>query len=259
MKEKTLFNKVTSGLIISLLIIFSSVSSIQANERPDFSKYKDIKQKKEAFFNFIYPKVAEANKEILLTRKFLQKELVKSNNGKAVTKKNILKISQLCAKYNKPCTSDLSNNISTLLSSIDIVPPSLVLAQAANESSWGTSRFAREGNNYFGQWCYKKGCGLIPKKRNSGAKHEVRKFKNATDSVKAYIFNLNSGKAYATMRKARAAARKRGEKPNGITMANGLTKYSERGIHYIKEIKQMITFNKLVKYDKKFLLEAGLL
>ena len=41
--------------------------------------------------------------------------------------------------------------------------------QAANESAWGTSRFARIGLNFFGQWCYSKGCGMVPKRRNTGA------------------------------------------------------------------------------------------
>ncbi|HKJ91279.1 MAG TPA: glucosaminidase domain-containing protein, partial [Oceanipulchritudo sp.] len=40
---------------------------------------------------------------------------------------------------------------------VDVIPPSLALAQAALESGWGTSRFAREGNNLFGIWCYTPG------------------------------------------------------------------------------------------------------
>ncbi len=35
-----------------------------------------------------------------------------------------------------------------LLSAIDIVPASLVLAQAAYESSWGRSRFAKNYHNF---------------------------------------------------------------------------------------------------------------
>jgi Uncharacterized FlgJ-related protein len=41
-------------------------------------------------------------------------------------------------------------SIEDLLSSVDIVPTSLVLAQAAYESSWGRSRFAKHYHNYFG-------------------------------------------------------------------------------------------------------------
>ncbi|MDZ7825939.1 MAG: glucosaminidase domain-containing protein [Gammaproteobacteria bacterium] len=41
----------------------------------------------------------------------------------------------------------------------DEIPPSLVLAQAAAESAWGTSRFARMANNLFGQPRFTEGCG----------------------------------------------------------------------------------------------------
>ncbi|NIW24503.1 MAG: glucosaminidase, partial [Gammaproteobacteria bacterium] len=34
------------------------------------------------------------------------------------------------------------------------IPVSLVMAQAAEESGWGTSRFAAEGNALFGQWAW---------------------------------------------------------------------------------------------------------
>ena len=34
------------------------------------------------------------------------------------------------------------------------IPPSLALAQAAVESGWGLSRFAKEGNALFGQWAW---------------------------------------------------------------------------------------------------------
>ncbi|MFT4835563.1 MAG: Bax protein [Psychromonas sp.] len=36
----------------------------------------------------------------------------------------------------------------TLFNKVDILPPSLALAQAAEESGWGTSRFAKEGNSF---------------------------------------------------------------------------------------------------------------
>lgn len=46
---------------------------------------------------------------------------------------------------------------------MDILPPSLALAQAAEESGWGTSRFAREGNALFGQWTTDPDVkGLVP-------------------------------------------------------------------------------------------------
>ena len=65
-----------------------------------------------------------------------------------------------------------------LLERVDAVALEVALAQSANESAWGQSRFAKQGNNFFGQWCYRKGCGIVPKKRDKGGRHEVAKFKS---------------------------------------------------------------------------------
>ena len=48
---------------------------------------------------------------------------------------------------------------------MDIIPVSIALAQAANETGWGTSRFALEGNALFGQWTWSKK-GITPKNKD---------------------------------------------------------------------------------------------
>lgn len=130
-----------------------------------------------------------------------------------------------------------------LLTRVDIVPYPLVLAQSANESAWGTSRFARKGHNFFGQWCFRKGCGIVPSRRDAGSKHEVAVFKSAQHSVRAYLKNINTGRVYAGLRKIRAEQRAKGEALNASALAGGLTKYSERGAAYVKEIRSMIRTN----------------
>jgi Bax protein len=47
-----------------------------------------------------------------------------------------------------------AEDLAALARRMDVIPPSLALAQAAVESGWGTSRFAREGNALFGQWTF---------------------------------------------------------------------------------------------------------
>jgi uncharacterized FlgJ-related protein len=115
---------------------------------------------------------------------------------------------------------------------VDEVPVSLVLAQAANESGWGTSRFAAEGNALFGQWSF-GGSGMLP--------------------VVAYMRNLNSHPAYASLREARAAARAAGEPLSGWDLAGTLDRYSERGQDYVDELRGIIDFNRLQDADATFL------
>jgi Bax protein len=155
-------------------------------------------------------------------------------------------VAKLASQYNVMLDNPSSkDDIKNLLAHVDIVPASLALAQAAMESAWGTSRFATEGNNYFGQWCYTKGCGLVPTQRNAGATHEVQAFVSPANSVAAYMRNINRHNSYRTLRTLRAKARTSQQPIYGCTLANGLGNYSERGQAYVDEIKQMISINGL--------------
>ena len=145
----------------------------------------------------------------------------------------------------------------TLLRRVDVVPPSLALAQAANESAWGTSRFARDGNNYFGQWCFEQGCGLVPKRRDEGRAHEVATFSSPVESVERYMANLNTHDAYRPLRERREQLRESEAPITGIQLAAGLEKYSERGEEYIAELRSMIRFNNLGAYDKVQIADMG--
>jgi len=125
----------------------------------------------------------------------------------------------------------------------------LALAQAANESAWGTSRFAQDGNNLFGQWCYTNGCGLVPSRRREGATHEVRRFDNIRDSVESYIHNLNTFPSYQMLRRIRQQLRQQDRPIDGVSLADGLESYSSRGLDYIVELQRMIYSNELLERD----------
>lgn len=209
---------------------------------------EDIKERKDAFFNYLSPFVNERNDLILKDRERL---IALLNSNKKLSSKNkkwipILRQDHKLKKLDNYSKDDLK----TLLNRLDIIPVSLVLAQAANESAWGTSRFAMEGNNYFGQWCFRKGCGLVPESRNSGADHEVRKFNDARESVFAYIDNLNTNAAYKELRAARAELRQNNEEITGLALVHGLQRYSERGQAYVEEIEGLINYNKLWRFNR---------
>ena len=94
---------------------------------------------------------------------------------------------------------------------VDKVPESLVLIQAAKESGWGRSRFAREGNALFGQRCHTEGCGIVPGARASRASFEVQSFETVGESVQSYIRNLNTHERYIAMRSTAESAADRAE------------------------------------------------
>ncbi|MDY7026098.1 MAG: glucosaminidase domain-containing protein [Pseudomonadota bacterium] len=130
--------------------------------------------------------------------------------------------------------------IETLLKKVDIVPASLTLSQAAIESAWGQSRFAKEGNNLFGVWCYTPGCGVKPLHRAPGDRHEVKRYESLLGSVEDYMLNLNRNRVYRKLRDARFNARDFGEKPLGADMAVGLKRYSALGTRYITMVRSVI-------------------
>jgi len=130
-----------------------------------------------------------------------------------------------------------------LLARVDVIPPKLALIQAAKESGWGTSRFARSANNLFGEWCFSEGCGVVPASRSEGRRHEVESFDSVQDAIASYVRNLNSHPSYAPLRERRAALRAAGEAPTALALADGLGRYSERGEAYVQEVKSMIRHN----------------
>jgi len=138
-----------------------------------------------------------------------------------------------------------------LLQRVDVIPPSLALSQAANESAWGTSRFARSGHNYFGQWCFTTGCGVVPRHRTAGKQHEVAVFASPAAAVASYLHNLNSHPAYQRLREIRLQQRQQHQVVSGLALAAGLEKYSERGEDYIRELRAMIRHNRLSQYDQQ--------
>ncbi len=205
-----------------------------------------VSEKKAKFFAFLNPMIKQANAEVLEQR---QQLLNLSEHSDALDEKQTATLAALVKTYRVKKTLTNKEKIEQLKVKVNTVPAALILAQAANESAWGTSRFATKGNNFFGQWCYKKGCGLIPNGRTSGAKHEVARFKSPLGSVKSYIRNLNSHPTYKLLRTLRQQSIQKGKAASGELLAQGLVGYSQRGEEYVKEIQSMIRYNKLSRFD----------
>jgi len=214
----------------------------------DMHRVKDISERKRLFFLSLLPSVLLANREITWQREQFLIALNHHQSGLPLTAPQQLLINRLTKQYRlrrNPLTDPQSR--ARLLRRLDILPPDLVLAQAANESGYGTSRFARLGNNLFGQWTYATGTGLIPKRRTAGQRHEVRRFNSLYDSVRSYMDNLNSHRAYRSLRTIRAQKRSRGQALTGIDLAAGLRLYSSRRDAYVAEIRAIIRGNRLFR------------
>lgn len=210
---------------------------------PDFNSFTDVKEKKHAFFDFIRPHIEAENKKILQQRATLEIALMMVQYDEPLSSTQSKQVKTILNSYKLPATID-SLALKQALRRVDIIPKELALMQAANESAWGTSRFARIGLNFFGQWCYSKGCGMVPNRRNSGAEHEVAAFKSVRAAVNSYFKNINTHAAYKQLRNIRADLRQQQKPITATQLSYGLTSYSERGEEYIEELNQMINQNR---------------
>jgi len=140
-----------------------------------------------------------------------------------------------------------------LILRVDVVPVSLALSQCAEESGWGTSRFAAEGNALFGQWTW-SGKGIKPEQQRSGmGDYRIAAFETPLGSVMAYMVNLNTHAAYEKLRARRAEMRARGERISGWELAKTLDRYSERGQAYVDSLHGIMRVNQLDPADDAFL------
>ena len=235
------------SLLMTVTFVIVALFSKASNPIPDFTVYDNVKHKKLAFFEYMLPLVKEQNSLIKDQRERLLELRHLSVSEFSRAQEDL--VTKLIKEYRVKSDQLSKEDINQLLLRVDEVPASLALAQAALESAWGTSRFAVQANNLFGQWCYTKGCGLVPLRRDAGNSHEVEKFRTVSDAISSYLRNINSHRAYAGLRQDRAQLRATGDAVTGYKLAEGLVDYSELREAYVKEIQAVIRINKLAQYD----------
>jgi len=218
-----------------------------AQKTPDFSAIRDVKARKKAFFDFIRPGIISANREIALQRQQLldlQSTLANGTSWQQLDSDQVQLLEDIAIEFKLSSALTTDAALEKLLVRVDTIPKALVMVQAANESGWGTSRFARLGLNFFGQWCFSKGCGLVPISRSKTAMHEVRVFDSVDASIASYLRNLNTHPAYEELRQIRLQLRQNNLPVKAEFLAPGLINYSERKQDYVMELLQMLRHNK---------------
>ena len=229
---------------------FASVPRMQlANLPPDLAQLNSVKQRKQLFIKLMLPLILQANEKILADRNELLRLL---NSQGPLSREDEAWVAALADRYDAN-PSDRSDFVGR----VDVVPPSLAIAQAAEESGWGTSRFAVEANAVFGQWTFRKGAGVVPERRDPGKLHEVRSFEGLRQSVSAYMHNLNIHWAYKEFRRVRRELRNSSQALTGRSLVGTLHKYSERGFEYIETIRTIMRVNGLDAFDRARLQGLG--
>ena len=214
----------------------------------DLKNLGNTSKKRELFIKIILPLILDENSKISEDRKKLFQILRKNFNtvGERVWLKRRFK------EY-KIDDQDLAK----LKMRMDIIPVSIAIAQAANESGWGTSRFALEGNALFGQWTWSEK-GISPKKKDPNQSHKILQFQVLKASVRAYKNNLNTHNAYKEFREVRAQLREENKKIIGLDLTKYLENYASIGKKYVLILEDIIKNNSLTDFDKADLLPTRL-
>jgi Bax protein len=219
------------------------VPPLKVERVPDDLGNKEGAERKSLFITALLPVILEVNQRVLAEREQLLflRDKMQSPIGLTQSERNWL--DQLADRY-----ETTADKLDELVKRVDVVPPSMAIAQSGIESGWGTSFAARQGNALFGQI-------------QAGGKHTVtvswkpgagmpQPFANVGDAAEAYVSNLNTHAAYAAFRTERAAMRGRGETPDGYRLIGQLLRYSELGQQYVGFVRQVMREDKLTDFDK---------
>ena len=190
-------------------------------------------ERKKRFIDLVLPSVLIVNYEVKAIRENLVRVLEKLRKRYKLSREEVRFVESILRR----CRSD---TIEDAILKAHPVPPSLVIAQAALESGWGTSRFFVEGNNLFGVWAFRKDDNVI---EAEGSNALLRRYGSILNSVRDYIFNVNVGWAYSKFREGRL----KGYDP--LKLSEFLSLYSVERRHYVEKVKRIIKRNNLRRFD----------
>ncbi|MDC9604829.1 protein bax [Xenorhabdus griffiniae] len=240
MRTNAVFAFFISLIFIGLSHASTSTSKVQEYSHngiqislPDLRQYPSGTPRKKAFLNIIVPVIVQHNQKIMQDRKWLLSH--QKNHHWSV--QDSYRLKKICMDYKMTCNSPRQVNWNKLLSRVDIIPTHFVATQAAAESGWGTSELAKKNNNLFGMRC--SACN-----NTKGKVKGYSVYPTVNASVVAYMKNLNTHRAYESLRSSRATQRTTQEPLNISKLIDNLNGYSELGSAYNRYLHRVFNRNK---------------
>lgn len=194
-----------------------------------------IEERKITFIHQILPSILICKYNLELQKRYIEKYVERDSTRLSRKQKRYL--DSLYVKYK-------TRNPQELLRRLETHPVSIVLAQAALESAWGTSRFYTEGNNVFGIWSFSASDKRMASAGvRDGETVYLKRYRSLSESVADYFLVLGRG-PFGDFR------RKRLETQNPYVLVDYLDNYSEKELEYSQLLKTIIRTNDLTHYDK---------
>jgi Bax protein len=248
-----LFASMVDAAFIPTMITGIDTARVVPDERPVIEYHyteslpeklielEDVQERKQCLIDTLLPLVLKSNETILQQRAFI---LGIKQRMPLITVRERRTLESLAEMYMVETGTD-EHMIEELLMRVDILPVSLILAQAAIESGWGTSRFCLEGNNVFGLRTLSE-YGMDPKERDHEKAFRVSVFNDLQSCIDYYIWTINTNAKYEELRRIRSMSLR---PYDSLTLARGLRYYSEMGSEYVKKVEALISYNDLKAFD----------
>jgi len=212
-----------------------------ASMRDQLAQIDDVQERKQYLIEILLPLVLRANEAIRNQRLVIEHIRQRLPYLTPQEKETLISFARMYLVE----SNSYEMMVQELLKRVNVLPVSLIIAQAAIESGWGTSRFCIEGNNIFGLRT-PSGYGMVPKGRDSDKEFTVSVFNDLQSCIDYYMWNINTNPQYEELRYIRSLS----QPPyDSFALAQGLRNYSQMGIEYVRRLELLISYNALKSYD----------
>ncbi|RCW28918.1 glucosaminidase domain-containing protein [Marinilabilia salmonicolor] len=213
----------------------SVVKPVLYSHVPDLSELS-VKDRKKRFIHLMLPAILLAQEKIAVERIQVE-QLLENAKEQGFSSEDSVKLNRFLEKFNAQNERDLLNRLHPH-------PLSIILAQAAIESGWGSSRFFKEANNAFGIWSYNSNEPRIVAGESRGEDAIfLRSYDTLFESVYDYLLVVARGHAYRDFRNIRRKSQ------NPYRLIWFLSNYSEKRLGYVSSLRTIIEFNDFIQYD----------
>lgn len=222
------------------------------NMPKDFTSMEDESIRNKYFLMIVGPLALKVKEDILKERAEVEKLNDSFKKNKDLTSKEVKQLEEIAKKYD--VFTRLKGHrryeliLNELLSRVDYVSPSILMASAAIESNWGTSNALTKANSLYKEKVWFGEEGLDPIDETEDKDYKIKIFPTLYDSMASYALKINSSINYDLYRYQRADFRYRGKPVSGKFTAINLV-FDSNLENFAGLLDYTITFYELTNFD----------
>lgn len=218
----------------------------------DFPQIEEKNTRINLFIRAMIPLALKVNENILFERLEFIKIRQAFEKNMDLNEEEKTKLEALAEKYDAFTKFKGLRRYNRLITDLDqrinIIPPSILIANAAIETDWGASKPLMQGNSLYKELVWYTDEGLDPEDPNDKT-YRIKTFPTLYDSMTSFAHKINSNVNYEIFRHARATVLKSGKNMNGRMLAHNMY-YNSNLKNFIGLLNYTITFYELTNIDK---------